>query len=53
MYTATVALRSLLLIVADDCAPNPCLNDAVCEDGLAMFTCVCSSGYKGTDCGEG
>jgi fibulin 1/2 len=38
--------------IADDCASHPCLNDAVCLDGVAMFKCSCSSGYSGSLCEE-
>ena len=38
---------------ADDCASHPCLNNAVCLDGVGMFMCSCSSGYRGLVCEEG
>ena len=41
------------VIVVDDCASNPCFNNATCVDGVAMFTCLCSSGYEGVLCDEG
>ena len=41
------------VIVADDCASGPCLNDGECFDGVGMFTCQCSSGYTGVVCNQG
>ena len=51
--TRTANFAFVAVIVADDCASNPCLNDAVCQDGLGMFTCSCSSGYEGKQCETG
>ena len=34
----------------DDCQPNPCKNDGVCEDGANSFTCNCAHGFIGDDC---
>ncbi|KAJ8019132.1 Fibropellin-1 [Holothuria leucospilota] len=35
----------------DECASNPCLNNAVqCLDGPNFFFCVCAPGYTGTRC---
>ena len=36
----------------NDCASNPCLNNGVCNDGLASFTCDCLNGFRGDDCSE-
>ena len=37
----------------DDCQPNPCKNDGVCEDGANSFTCNCAHGFIGEDCNIG
>lgn len=36
----------------DDCKPNPCKNGGTCVDGLAAFTCDCSTavGWTGPTC---
>jgi len=34
----------------DDCSPNPCKNGGACADGVASYTCTCTSEYTGTDC---
>ena len=34
----------------DDCQPNPCKNDGVCEDGANSYTCNCAHGFIGEDC---
>lgn len=36
--------------VIDECAPSPCMNDAVCINGDNNFTCDCPFGYTGTYC---
>jgi MYXO-CTERM domain-containing protein len=38
------------LINTDDCTPNPCLNGAICADGLDTFSCHCARGYTGSTC---
>ena len=37
----------------DYCAPEPCLNNATCHDGLDNFTCSCVDGYTGRNCETG
>ncbi|KAM9462634.1 hyaluronan-binding protein 2-like [Clarias gariepinus] len=35
----------------DECNPNPCYNDGVCEnDGDGDFTCICPKPFKGKRC---
>jgi len=34
----------------DDCADNPCKNNAFCLDGYDSFTCVCRPGWTGPAC---
>ena len=34
----------------DDCDPNPCANGACTDEGTNSYTCVCASGWTGTDC---
>ena len=34
----------------DECNPNPCLNGAVCVDGINSYTCNCPAGYTGVNC---
>ncbi len=39
-------------LVADgnECSSNPCLNGGRCIDGCASYTCLCPTGYVGTNC---
>ena len=39
-------------VVADvlECASNPCLNGAVCNEGANGYTCTCATGFTGTNC---
>ena len=34
----------------DDCASNPCLNGATCQDGNEDFTCLCPANFTGKLC---
>lgn len=34
----------------DECASNPCKNDAHCSDFVNRFICECVPGYKGVNC---
>ncbi|KAK2120144.1 hypothetical protein P7K49_001530 [Saguinus oedipus] len=36
----------------NECLPNPCLNNAVCEDQVGGFLCKCPPGFLGTRCGK-
>lgn len=38
----------------DDCASNPCINNAVCVDlGVNLYKCKCRPGYAGLNCDVG
>ena len=34
----------------NDCASNPCKNDAICRDFINRFSCICKPGWTGTIC---
>ena len=34
----------------DDCVPNECMNDGICEDGINTFKCNCAHGFTGALC---
>ena len=36
----------------DDCASNPCLNQAQCIDLVNDYQCLCAKGLKGKNCGQ-
>ena len=36
----------------DECLSNPCQNDGVCMDGVAMYMCTCTQEYIGVHCQE-
>ena len=40
----------LCISVADECLSNPCLNGALCSDGVNSYICSCVPGYKGLNC---
>ena len=37
----------------DECYPNPCLNNGTCIDGIADYTCNCTTGFGGANCENG
>ena len=37
----------------DECASDPCLNNATCHDQINGYTCNCTDGYNGTHCETG
>ena len=39
-----------LILDIDDCASNPCQNGATCSDGVHSYSCLCNSGYTGSNC---
>ena len=42
-----------LILDIDDCASNPCQNGATCSDGVHSYSCLCNSGYTGSNCETG
>ncbi|XP_067661184.1 uncharacterized protein [Haliotis asinina] len=34
----------------DECASNPCYNNATCDDLIYNFSCICRSGFNGSLC---
>lgn len=49
MKIKTVILYDTLSDI-DDCKPNPCLNNGVCEDGINSYSCECANGFIGKNC---
>ena len=47
-----VSKQRIFCLDIDDCASNPCKNNATCSDGIDSFTCQCSPGYYGENCTE-
>ena len=45
--------RSSLFAEPDECASNPCQNDAQCIDKNLDVTCVCKPGFNGKYCESG
>ena len=43
----------LLSIDMDECASNPCQNNATCIDQVAGYRCQCNPGYAGNRCQNG
>ena len=43
----------MYIIDIDECASNPCLNGATCNDQVNGFTCTCSARYYGVLCETG
>ena len=39
----------------DECASNPCRNNATCQHGHGedWYNCTCVDGFNGTDCETG
>ena len=37
----------------NECASDPCLNGASCEDGVNGFICECPDGFTGVNCETG
>ena len=37
----------------DECQSDPCLNGGECNNGFSKYSCSCSPGYEGDDCGTG
>lgn len=53
LFTILSCLKSLflfLLTATDECSSNPCLNGAMCMNGIDKFACYCRSGFTGDIC---
>ena len=48
-----IFLISFNYIDIDDCASDPCLNNAICMDQLNGFSCICAEGWTGPTCSLG
>ena len=35
------------------CGSTPCMNNGICNEGLASYTCACTVSYTGTHCETG
>ena len=46
----TSSVIQFLFSDVDECASWPCVNGGTCIDGVAEYTCYCTSGYTGNDC---
>ena len=56
MYTMVNLLKNLYEFIIPDikeCASNPCMNGATCNEGINKYTCTCVSGYNVVNCEEG
>ena len=47
-----VELFSFHLSDINDCDPNPCVNEGVCNNGNNSYTCTCAEDYTGKNCSE-
>lgn len=41
---------SCMMMTADPCSPNPCLNGGTCSNSGGNASCACAAGYSGTTC---
>ncbi|KAJ0049903.1 hypothetical protein NL108_005201 [Boleophthalmus pectinirostris] len=39
-----------LYIDGNQCASSPCLNQGTCNDHIGFYTCLCETGFTGTNC---
>ena len=46
-------LLSFLHSDTDDCASSPCMNDGICIDQLADYSCECKDAWTGKNCENG
>ena len=45
----TLCLSAMTL----ECASNPCMSGATCNEDINKYTCTCVPGYNGINCEEG
>ena len=50
VYINGLFVYYICLANIDDCASNPCQNDATCIDGINSYRCSCRGGFLGTHC---
>lgn len=48
--TSYVYFDYILLEDGDECSTNPCQNGGTCVDGIASYSCNCTSQYTGSHC---
>ena len=53
LHWRSLILSSQLLLGIDDCASNPCSNNATCIDHHQYYSCKCPQGYYGPRCSQG
>ena len=53
MGKLTVCSVTVFFIGINECASDPCHNDATCVDETNQFTCLCIPGYTGVVCETG
>ena len=41
-----------IILDINECASNPCKNNATCKDDVNSYTCQCIAGYDGLHCGK-
>jgi len=46
-------LNFIFITATDNCKPNPCMNDTVCNSSTQGYEFTCPSGYTGTNCEKG
>ncbi len=49
----TLTMHYVLSLDIDECASDPCMNNANCTDLIDSFNCTCVDGYIGIQCETG
>ena len=52
-YCKIKMMKYLHFTDIDECSSDPCQNGATCVDQIDSYSCICASGYIGTNCDEG